>query len=84
MKKDKEISVNLITKPQWKSAKGKGKSFAGSTAISPSLKKNTNWKKKSFECFFCKREGHMKRDCEKYKNWVAKKGLHKQEAAKEK
>lgn len=25
-------------------------------------------------CFFCKRSGHQKKDCHKYKNWLAKKG----------
>lgn len=26
-------------------------------------------------CFFCKKKGHMKKDCPKYKKWLEKKGL---------
>ena len=25
-------------------------------------------------CFFCKKKGHMKKDCPKYKKWLEKKG----------
>ncbi|PRQ43313.1 putative transcription factor interactor and regulator CCHC(Zn) family [Rosa chinensis] len=36
-------------------------------------------KNKNFKCFFCKKPNHMKKDCEKYKKWLAKKGIHKEE-----
>ena len=29
--------------------------------------------KKDFTCFFCKKKGHMKKDCIKYKKWLEKK-----------
>ncbi|KAM1392228.1 hypothetical protein ACFX2I_019836 [Malus domestica] len=28
-------------------------------------------------CYFCKQLGHLKKDCEKRKKWVVKKGLFK-------
>ncbi|PRQ56489.1 putative RNA-directed DNA polymerase [Rosa chinensis] len=91
IRKNKEYTatVNLIAKPQWKFGKGKGKvsastanTFAASSSKNP--KKVVNMKKKSFKCFFCKKEGHMKRNCEAYKNWAVKKGVHKEQIAKEK
>ena len=35
-------------------------------------------KNKNFECFFCKKEGHLKRDCRKWQVWKA----HKEEESK--
>ncbi|KAM1348607.1 hypothetical protein ACFX2F_002769 [Malus domestica] len=39
-----------------------------------------------FKCFFCKKAGHMKKNCPKYKAWLAKqevkKGLHNKENTK--
>ncbi|XP_031091534.1 uncharacterized protein LOC115996451 [Ipomoea triloba] len=37
--------------------------------------------KKVHKCFFCKKKGHMKKDCIKYKKWVEKKGNAKSEEA---
>jgi len=31
--------------------------------------------RKKMNCFFCKKLGHMKKDCLKYKNWLEKKGI---------
>ena len=42
--------------------KGKGK-----------VQPNTDIKKESI-CFFCKKKGHMKKDCMKHKVWLEKKG----------
>lgn len=36
------------------------------------------------ECFFCKKPGHMKRNCYGYKNWLAKRGLSPPKEAEEK
>ncbi|VFQ74456.1 unnamed protein product [Cuscuta campestris] len=33
--------------------------------------------KKESKCFFCKKKGHIKKDCIKYKKWIEKKGIDK-------
>ena len=43
----------------------------------PKVKSNTSPKdgiKKQSTCFFCKRKGHIKKDCERYIKWLEKKG----------
>ncbi|XP_008222734.1 PREDICTED: uncharacterized protein LOC103322837 [Prunus mume] len=38
------------------------------------------------KCFFCKKGGHMKKECRRYKRWLDKqkaKGVHKEEAPKQ-
>ncbi|KAK9913445.1 hypothetical protein M0R45_037261 [Rubus argutus] len=88
MKKE-EVVVNLVNKPQPKHHKPKGKkngSSSSAAAKNPTLApKPNNLKAKnntSFKCFFCKREGHMKRECTKYKDWVKKRGFSKEEGSK--
>ncbi|XP_052734206.1 uncharacterized protein LOC128196733 [Vigna angularis] len=33
--------------------------------------------KKESRCFFCKKKGHMKKECQKFKDWLEKKGYGK-------
>uniref|UniRef100_A0A2N9IQK5 CCHC-type domain-containing protein n=1 Tax=Fagus sylvatica TaxID=28930 RepID=A0A2N9IQK5_FAGSY len=43
----------------------------------PQLKhKNEDMKGK---CFWCRKKGHVKKDCNRFKNWLEKKGIQKQE-----
>ncbi|XP_070678082.1 uncharacterized protein [Malus domestica] len=58
-----------------------------STKSAPSPKRNFKLNKPSvFKCYFCKKAGHMKKNCPKYKVWLAKqeakKGLHNKENTK--
>ena len=58
----------LFTLPHCKgknNAKNKGK---GKTQPKASIKKEST-------CFFCKKKGHMKKDCAKHKAWLEKKGI---------
>ncbi|PRQ42084.1 putative transcription factor interactor and regulator CCHC(Zn) family [Rosa chinensis] len=35
------------------------------------------------KCYFCKKYGHMKKQCEGFKKWMIKKGFNKEESSKE-
>ncbi|XP_020102536.1 uncharacterized protein LOC109720068 [Ananas comosus] len=37
--------------------------------------------KKESKCFFCRKRGHIKKDCVRYKAWLEKKGLSKPQEA---
>jgi hypothetical protein len=54
----------------------KGKSKRGKSVLN--LKKDNKLSNKKIDnkdtCFFCKKGGHMKNDCQKYKRWLEKKG----------
>nr|XP_011468028.1 PREDICTED: uncharacterized protein LOC105352441 [Fragaria vesca subsp. vesca] len=43
---------------------------------------STDNKPFKFKCYFCKKVGHMKKDYSGYKNWLVKKGIHKEESPK--
>ena len=63
----KQESANLATHKIWNKKNAK---------FVPKLKKEGNvpMKKDGNKCFFCKKKGHMKKDCVKYKKWLEKKG----------
>ena len=44
------------------------------TVVTPSQQKKTK-KQNVLTCFFCKKTGHVKKDCVKYFAWRAKKGM---------
>ena len=62
LKHETPESVHLVTHGRGNTKKGKGKSVL--------MKKDGNKDK----CRFCKKKGHWKKDCLKYKKWLEKKG----------
>ncbi|KAL0293729.1 UNVERIFIED_CONTAM: hypothetical protein Sangu_2522700 [Sesamum angustifolium] len=69
--KNENIEVaNLVTQNKGKGKRGK---------FGPYEKKTGNMSNESFgnkiTCFFCRKIGHKKKDCLKYKKWLEKKGI---------
>lgn len=73
MKKEKVVTVNMVIgKPKWKTNKLKTTKTitkASATASASTSKINKPFK---FKCYFCKKVGHMKKDCNAYKDWLPK------------
>lgn len=62
---------------EYKRRKERDSSASDTTA----LKVNSNLNRsKEFHCFFCKEEGHIRRNCSKYKEWLKKKSDNTQKA----
>jgi len=57
-------STHLATQEKKPAKKGKGKAKAPLNQVSKGVVK----------CFFCKKKGHMKKSCPKFKAWLEKKG----------
>ncbi|PRQ34493.1 putative RNA-directed DNA polymerase [Rosa chinensis] len=78
IKKGKGIAVNLVSKPktQYKPKKYNFKPNSASTSKvvqgSQNFKSNKNT---SLKCFFCRKPGHVKKDCRGFKDWLIKKAL---------
>ena len=62
MEEGKKVNLTTFRKKRKDQAKGKGKIH-----VHPSIKKEST-------CFFCKKKGHMKNDCSRFKIWLDKKG----------
>ncbi|XP_019197728.1 PREDICTED: uncharacterized protein LOC109191555 [Ipomoea nil] len=62
-----------IAKPKGRSGK-RHTTAKGKAKISPQTDI-----KKTQKCFFCKKKGHMKKDCAKFKKWMSEKGYAKSE-----
>ncbi|XP_031120920.1 uncharacterized protein LOC116024159 [Ipomoea triloba] len=74
-----EIGENALmatTKYKRKSGKSKGSTVAAKGKLPPKVDI-----KKIQKCFFCKKKGHMKKDCIKFKKWMSQKGYDKSETA---
>lgn len=84
LKKGKVESVNYVHAGNGKKPMNIGKTFKpynsyGTNVVgAPSFSRGPQVYKGNYEnikCFFCKKHGHMKRDCEKHNKWAAKKGI---------
>ena len=62
MKEGEKVNLTSFGKKMKDQAKGKGKIH-----VYPSIKKES-------KCFFCKKKGHMKKNCSKFKIRLDKKG----------
>ena len=74
MRKEKQpaTTVNLVQKHKWKKNKLKvNKTIAKPSSSTAGAKANKPFK---FKCYFCKKVGHMKKDCSGFKAWLEKKG----------
>ncbi|XP_038983909.1 uncharacterized protein LOC120111301 [Phoenix dactylifera] len=78
IKQERQESVYLT------SHKEKGHKEVGSTSHHIPVKKKKMkvsakvTDKRQIKCFFCKKQGHLKKDCIKYKKWLEKKGIVEQ------
>ncbi|PRQ35627.1 putative RNA-directed DNA polymerase [Rosa chinensis] len=79
-KKGKEISVNLVTKMQHKKRFGNNCNKGSTSKLTVKTDNNKGKSSKPaivMKCFFCKKPGHFKKDCEGFKAWLTKKGIIK-------
>ncbi|KAK9929674.1 hypothetical protein M0R45_016658 [Rubus argutus] len=79
-KTDKGAVVNLVGKSKWK-GKFKGKKFNPKAALAPASASKIH-KPYEMKCYFCRKPGHIKKDCTGFKAWLVKKGIHKEEGTK--
>ncbi|PRQ16214.1 putative RNA-directed DNA polymerase [Rosa chinensis] len=85
VKKEKETTkaVNLVEKPKWKKHNKLKLKKTTNTKVSGKPADSKAAKPFKFKCYFCKKVGHMKKECSGFKAWMIKKGFNKQEGAKE-
>ncbi|CAH9124920.1 unnamed protein product [Cuscuta epithymum] len=79
MKQNKIESAHLASTSKDKGKKRKRTPIKKEGAQGPLQKKH---KESETTCFFCKKFGHMKKDCTKYHAWKVKKGLSEPPQAK--
>ena len=71
LKRNKTESAHLASNSKDKGKKRKKIPYKDEAAKGPEQKKP---KENIINCFFCKKSGHLKKDCPKYQAWKAKKG----------
>ncbi|XP_061997097.1 uncharacterized protein LOC133714851 [Rosa rugosa] len=76
-------AVNLVEKPKWKKQNKLKAKKTTTTKVPGKPAEHKAEKPFKFKCYFCKKIGHMKRDCSGFKAWMIKKGFNKQEDTKE-
>jgi Zinc knuckle len=60
--------------PKLKKIKDNGKDKNKVDMIFGVNKASTSGTKHTSKCHYCKKRGHMRKDCKKFKDWLAKKG----------
>ncbi|KAM5562975.1 hypothetical protein ABKV19_017926 [Rosa sericea] len=94
IKKGKSVAtaVNLVSKPQFKkkftyrpNGASTSNSSSASTSKAPQGSNNNqkNFKAGGVKCFFCRKPGHVKKDCKGFKDWLNKRGFNKKEDPKQ-
>ncbi|XP_024176379.2 uncharacterized protein LOC112182162 [Rosa chinensis] len=77
-------TVNLVEKPKWKKQNKLKPKKTTLTKIAGKPTEARAGKVFKYKCYFCKKIGHMKRDCSGFKAWMIKKGYNTEEGTKEK
>ena len=67
-------TIYLLEKPKKKNTQSQNKLKPTKTITKSSAATGPKDKAFRFKCYFCKKVGHMKKDCTGYKAWLAKKG----------
>ncbi|XP_050378572.1 uncharacterized protein LOC126795882 [Argentina anserina] len=81
--KKQTLTIYLLEKPKKRKShqqnKLKPNKIISKTSATTGPKDNKPFR---FKCYFCKKVGHMKKDCTGYKAWLAKKGVQKDQDSK--
>ena len=79
-KQETELAVNLVNHMKYKKHFGNRNAKPGTSVSAPKTTMKTDLGKMKYKpaggmkCFFCKKPGHFKKDCEGFKAWLKKKG----------
>lgn len=82
-KQGTDMAVNLMNNNKYKKKFGNKNSKPGTSVSTSKTVMKTGLDKMKYKpaggmkCFFCKKPGHFKKDCEGFKAWLKKKGIVK-------